>query len=290
MRRLSLILLAAVALVATAWAAPLDRAQREASLRYVNGLQNADGGFRPAAAPGNSQLGATLPCLRALKHLGGSPREAAQVNRFVQSCFDRESGGFADTPGGKPEVRSTAMGLMALAELKQPPGERGASATAYFVKNAQSVPEFYIAEAALDAAGLRPPDPQPWLAAFEATRNADGSYGKNVADTARAVVTMLRLKGTVKDERNLARLLKAAQHSDGGFGASGDASDLVTTYPVMRALFMLKERPDLERLRAFVARCRNTDGGYGPSPGQASTASATYMAAIVLHWAEDMGK
>jgi prenyltransferase beta subunit len=289
MRRFPLLLVAALSLLATAWAAPLDRAQRERTIAYVKSLQNADGGFRAAAAGGNSQLGATLPCLRALKYLGEPLTGTTATAAFVQTCFDRDSGGFVDRPGGQPDVRSTAMGLMSLAELKRPPGERAATVTAYFVKNAHSVPEIYIAEAALDAAGLRPPDPQPWLAAFEATRNADGSYGKNIGDTARAVVTMLRLKVTPQHDRTLARLLKEAQHSDGGFGADA-GSDLATTYPVMRALFMLKERPNLEPLRAFIARCRNADGGYGPTPGQPSTASATYMAAIVLHWADELGR
>ena len=46
--------------------------------------------------------------------------------------------------------------------------------------------------------------------------------------------------------------------------------------------------PDLGRLVTFVGRCRNPDGGYGPTPGKPSTASATYNASIVLHWAGEL--
>ncbi|MBI3909425.1 MAG: terpene cyclase/mutase family protein, partial [Armatimonadetes bacterium] len=84
------------------------------------------------------------------------------------------------------------------------------------------------------------------------------------------------------------RALKAAQRPDGGFSAVGDTSDLATTYRVMRAFWMLKEKPHLGRLREFISRCRNADGGYGPSPGQPSTASTTYFAAIVLHWIDQL--
>ena len=51
---------------------------------------------------------------------------------------------------------------------------------------------------------------------------------------------------------------------------------------------MLKRKPDLAKLREFIARSRNADGGYGPRPNAPSTASATYQAAIVLHWADEL--
>jgi hypothetical protein len=52
----------------------------------------------------------------------------------------------------------------------------------------------------------------------------------------------------------------------------------------MRTFMMLKEKPDEAKLRAFIAKCRNADGGYGVAPGQSSTVSGTYFAGIVLHW------
>ena len=37
-------------------------------------------------------------------------------------------------------------------------------------------------------------------------------------------------------------------------------------------------------LQSFIAKCRNEDGGYGGAPGQASSASGTYYAGIILQW------
>ena len=42
-----------------------------------------------------------------------------------------------------------------------------------------------------------------------------------------------------------------------------------------------------KELRAFVAKCRNDDGGYGVAPGLASTAGGTYFASIILHWLDE---
>ena len=58
------------------------------------------------------------------------------------------------------------------------------------------------------------------------------------------------------------------------------ASDLESTYRVMRCFMMLKSNPErLEGLRTFIAKCRNEDGGYGVAPGQPSSAAGTYYAA-----------
>ncbi len=280
-----------LALVASVAAAPLDREQPEASISYIDSLRNEDGGYRVAAAAGPSQLSATMASLRALKYLGGRPRDSEGALRFVRSCLNRDVAGFADRPGGTPDARSTAMGVMALAELKAlPQDEPKARLTGYFTQNARMLPDVYIAAAALDAAGWEAPAARDWIAAFAATRNPDGSYGSGLGDLASAVVTTLRLKGDLRERGALVSNLKAAQLPDGGFAAMGETSDLATTYRVTRAFLMLKEKPDLTRLRGFIARCRSADGGYGPAPGQPSSASTTYFAAILLHWAEGMEK
>lgn len=282
--------LLAVALVHAAIAAPLPPDQREATLRYAAGLQNPDGGFRAAAPPAPSDLGMTNSCLRTHQYLGGKVADPARVERFVRACYDPATGGFAPTPGGEVSVRSTAMGVMAMAELKLTPGEPHRTATAYFGKNARSLGDLYIAAASLHAAGLKAPEPDAWVAPFARTRRPDGTYGTAVSDTARAAITTLRLERELPDPAAVTRALRAAQRPDGGFSAAGGASDLATSYPVMRAFYMLKQNPDLTRLREFVASCRNADGGYGPMPGQPSNASSTYFASIVLHWADDLSR
>ena len=54
------------------------------------------------------------------------------------------------------------------------------------------------------------------------------------------------------------------QSADGGFARQGaTTSDLETTYQVMRAFRMLKAQADDAKVRSFVRKCRNVDGGYG---------------------------
>ena len=51
---------------------------------------------------------------------------------------------------------------------------------------------------------------------------------------------------------------------------------------------MLKTPPEAAgRLRDFIARCRNDDGGYGVAPGQPSNVNGCYYAGIILHWLDE---
>src|SRR5258708_6531662 len=101
---------------------PIDRE----TVRFLQNLQQADGGF--IAAPQDpkldrkpvSSLRATTAAIRALKYFGGELKEKEKVAKFVSSCFDEKTGGFADALNGKPAVLSSAVGIMAVAELKMP--------------------------------------------------------------------------------------------------------------------------------------------------------------------------
>jgi hypothetical protein len=120
-------------------------------------------------------------------------------------------------------------------------------------------------------------------------RHADGTYGEGdgvARDTGGAVCAVLRLGGAVEQRNNVLKALNAGQRKDGGFGKPGvEGSDLATTYRVARAFHMLKTQPEKAgRLRDFIARCRNDDGGYGVAPGQPSNVSGCYYAGIILHW------
>jgi poly(3-hydroxybutyrate) depolymerase len=48
---------------------------------------------------------------------------------------------------------------------------------------------------------------------------------------------------------------------------------------------MLHEKPDLDRLLGYVARCRQSDGSYASAPGRTGDLGATYLATIVIRWA-----
>lgn len=291
MKRVLLCGLVVVVAADRAWAQKsLSLDQREATVSYINDLQGSDGGFRPSADDRASHLTTCVGAVRGLKYLGGRPRNREGVANFVQSCYDKQSGSFADVPGGKPDVRSTAMGLMSAVELEMPLDDIKGPVEAYFAQNASgNLSDTYIAAAALHPARIQASKAKDWIAAFEATRNSDGSYGKSIADTASAVVTTLRLGGQVKHRDRVVEILKSAQRADGGFSATSEHSDLRTSYPVMRAFYMLREKPDLARCSDFISHCRNADGGYGPSPGQPSTLSTTYFACIIMHWVDELG-
>ncbi len=270
--------------------------QKKATIKDVKELQTPDGGFQPQAVdarldqPLKGSLRATTTALRALKYFGGMANDKAAAAKFVQKCFDATTGGFTDAPGGTPDVFSTAVGLMAVAELKLPAKDYE-NAAGFLSAKSKEFEDVRIAAAGLEAlwaAGSRTPIPLNWLLRLPAA-NADGTYGKGAEIarmTAGVVVTRLRLGASVDNAQQIIGILNRSQKQDGGFGKDEAAgSDLETTYRVMRCYHMLKAKPaKAEALRDFIAKCRNGDGGYGVAPGKPSQVGGTYFAGIILHW------
>ena len=292
MRRSHVLSLGLVLLVPSAALAqaPADRA---ATIKYLQSLRAPGGGYYAAApAPGSQpepSVGATSSALRAIKYFGGEAKDTDADARFVARCFDPSTGGFADRPGEKPTVRTTAVGAMAVAELKMPLDQYRSGVLRYLGANAKGFEELRIAAAAVEALGARPPEAEAWLKEVLAQRKVDGTFGAGdgaARATGSAVALILRLGGTIEHRDAVLRVMKAGQRTDGGYGpADKPGSDLESTYRVMRSLMMLKERPnDVVKLRAFIASCRNKDGGYGVTPSQPSTVSGTYFAGIIQHW------
>jgi prenyltransferase beta subunit len=291
----------AFAVLCLAACAPCLRAQsveeKTATVTYLRGLQTADGGFLPAAPDpaGNrltkSSLRTTTSALRALKYFGGEPRDLKAAAAFVENCHDKLTGGFADQPGGKPDVATTAVGVMAVVEVKRPTAPYADGVRKYLAEHARGFEDIRIAAAGLEALGQKGPPADAWLKELAPLRHDDGTYGEGDAAaraTGGAVVSVLRLGGEVPHRDNVVKTIKAGQRADGAWGKAGvKESDLESSYRVMRCFHMLKERPDdVAKLKAFIAKCRNKDGGYGTAPGQASGAGGTYFAAIILHWLE----
>jgi hypothetical protein len=277
----------AALIISAVQAAPLTKEQKQETIDYIAGLQNEDSGFRGSGENGPSTLSATNAAVRGAKYLGG---KRPGIERFLYLCTD-PTGGFVDSPGTAADVRTTAMGLMVAAETKNPLAkDESFSIRDYFDKHAASLPDIYIAAAALDAAGIKGKKTAEWVKTYEATLNPDGTYGKNPLENAGAAITLMRLGAALKDPAAVAKALQAAQTPDGGFAGMGSAGDLSATYRITRALYMLKAKPDIARLREFIGKCRNEDGGYGAAPGKPSTASATYNAAIVSSWLDEMEK
>jgi hypothetical protein len=269
--------------------------QKKATVAYVRGLQQKDGGFAPAAGQDRSSLRATSAAARVLKYCGdtGPAKPAAP---FIARCFEKDSSGFADSPGGKPDVVTTAVGLIALEGYRMPlrPYERAAK---YLDDNVKGFEQIRIAAAGFEAIHQRPAKADEWLREIAKMRNPDGTYGSGdgkARATGGAVVAVLRLGGKGPHPDAILKSLDAGQRPDGAWGKEGaKGSDLESSYRVMRAYHMLQTGParpaNADRLRAFIARCRNADGGYGVAPGQKSSVSGTYYAATILHWMEEKG-
>ncbi|MFO0797692.1 MAG: prenyltransferase/squalene oxidase repeat-containing protein [Gemmataceae bacterium] len=285
---------AALALVLLA--APAARAQTpevEAAIRaklgaarYALRLEDPAGGFAPAAG-GKPGLRATSACVRTLKYTGTKTPNADKHAAFVMSCFDPKTGGFADAPGGKADVTLTSVGVMAAAELGVPK-ERYRKALDYLKDNARTFEDVRIAAAGVEAWGVKdsPFDVKPWVDAGREHLKTVGLADAREVGSATALA--LRLGGTPGQQERLALggVLTGGQRPDGGWGKAGaKGSDLETTYRVMRALVLLNEPPaNPTRLRAFLASCRNADGGSGVATGEPSGAGPTYYSAIVTHW------
>ena len=265
--------------------------EKKATVTFLSKLQTKEGGYRADPKAEQPTLRGTSACLRAIKYFGGTPAEAEKCKKFVLSCQDAQTGGFADRPGGKPDVVLTAIGLMALVELKEPTEKYERRAISFMADNAKGLEEVRMTAAGLEAVGKTSDKNAEWLRRLNVLRNRDGTFGKGPSlarDTGSYVACTLRLGGKVNDPAAVVKKLDAEQRSDGGFGKpDADHSDLETTYRVMRSYHMLKGKPaKLKELRDFVGKCRNSDGGYGVAPGLPSTAGGTYFASIILHWAD----
>ena len=207
----------------------------------------------------------------------------------MKSCFDKEQGGFVDQPHGQTNVEFTAIGVITATQLKLPAEPYETAAAKYLGENVKTLEDIRIAAAAFEALGKRPAQAEEWLKQIAKLRNTDETYGKG-GGTARAtggaVAAVLRLGGKVEHPKAVIKAMREGQRADGGFGVKDSpASDLGTSYRVMRSLHMLHSQPqDMDRLRAFLDSCHNADGGYGVAKGKTSSASGTYYAASILHW------
>ena len=264
-----------------------------ATIRYVRGLQTDGGGFRPAADANAPSLRATSAAVRTLKYLGSDVPSKGKLAAFVLSCFDPQTGGFADAPGGQPSVTLTSVGVMAAVELGIP-REKFAKAMDYLKANAKGFEDIRIGAGAVEAWGVKdcPFDLTPWLNFVNEMGGGKRRDPKDggARDVGSVAAFRLRLGRELPHRSGVVKALRDGQRDDGAWAkADATGSDLEATYRVMRAFYLLKEKPaDVAKLRAFVAKCRNVDGGYGVAPGQPSNVGATYYAAIVTKWLDEL--
>jgi hypothetical protein len=275
-------------------------------------LQKDNGGFALEKSAEAATVPATSSAIRALKYFGGELKQKEACAKFIMSCYDRSVGGFAPAPGGKPDVRTTAIGAMAAVELGVFKDDDVQACMRYLTEYAKTFDDIRLAAAAYEALQKRQPEsdvavaslpPRHWVEEIKKLQNSDGTFGSggNVArDTGGAAVALLRLSAPLEPREAIVKAIKTGQLADGGWGKDlprdgskdepkeGPRSDLESTYRVMRAFHILGERPNVTAVQAFVAKCRNENGSYSVQPGQPGSLSATYYAGIILHWLESM--
>ena len=225
---------------------------------FAAAQQNPDGGF--ASSPGQpSTLGATNTGLRVLDYVGGSVLDEPGCIRFVNSCKVPGSG-FAQRPGSKPDVVTTALGLMAAVELKIADKSMVDDAVAYFGANAKAFEEVRMAIAGLEAVSVRSPDFTRWAQQLEAMRKPDGSFGEQPGKafvTGGVAASFLRMGMNVDKRDTVIAAIKAGQRPDGAWSKDDGPSDLGSSYRVMRSLYAQGK-----------ARCRAVDPLHRPLPSR----------------------
>lgn len=260
--------------------------EKAASLKYLAGLRQESGSYK-SDAKGGPSLRATSSAVRAIKYLGGELPNPTQVKAYVLSCYDLPTGGFAEA-GEKPTVLVTSIGIMAAVELGIPES-KFPMAIDFLESEAKTFEDVRIGAAAIESLKAKPKWLDKWNVIASKQLNNDGSAGKGdgrARDTASVVAMKLRLNFPVANKDKIVSMIRASQGTDGGWKKDGaGGSDLETTYRVMRALMLAKERPkNTYKLGEFLKSCRNADGGCGVAPGEPSSASGTYYWAIISKW------
>lgn len=276
-----------------------------AAIRYVQALQDKDtGAFKATAEAKGPSLRATSAAIRTLSYHYRKPVKeavpnAAKTVAFVMSCFDPKTGGFADAPGGKPDIAITGIGVLAALELEIP-RDKFAKAMDYLKDNAKTFEDVRIGAAVVEVWGVKncPFELDFWLkiakahGAMSITIDPKDGGAREVGSYAAMMLRLDVQPGGDRERMLIAERLRDGQRDDGGWGKKDEkVSDLETTYRVMRAFYLLKEKPkNAAKLSEFIGKCRNKDGGYGVKPGEPSSASGVYLVAAIGKWLDDMEK
>ncbi len=148
-----------------------------------------------------------------------------------------------------------------------------------------------MAVAGLESIKATSPDVPRWAAQVSegnATPTGPSARARRIARRpGRGGRALLRMGIRAEPEQKAAILaaLRAGQKPDGGWSEGDGPSDLNSSYRIMRAFFMMKEKPDLGRLRGYLARHRQTDGGYASTLRGRASPGGTYSCSIMNYWA-----
>ena len=290
-------------------AQPPTPEQKQATVTWLKALQKENGGFASDEGK-DATVAATSAAVRALRYFGGSVPNPTACEKFLAGRHDPLGGYRIITTASSRENRQivTAQGIIALSELRKAPDANLADLE-FLADYAEAPDEIRMAAAAFEAVyggTVKFPVFDKWLAKIVKHRNADGTFGagdSQAIDTAGGVITTLRLGGQIENKDAIVQVLKDAQRPDGGWGEPGaEGSDLAITYRIMRALAMLKAKPDVQACQKFVASCRSDNGSYklravssstqegrgARSPSNVDAVTSTYFAVAINHWLEAM--
>ena len=250
-------------LVAALLTAGDTAAQNQAAIAYLRTLQMPSGGFVDVPPPPGSEprpsLRTTRTALRTFRLLGGQPADREAVVRYLDACYDHESGAFSDRPGVKPDAVSTAVGLMILGELKRPVASYVEAGLKFMNEKTEGFEQIRMVASALEELGRRVPNADRWLRVIDHARNPDGSYGCGAGKartTALYVMAQLRLGGKPESNEAVLKVLRAGQRADGGFGGDKPGrSDLEACYRVVRVLAYFGARARPPGKTADIHRC-----------------------------------
>jgi hypothetical protein len=266
--------------------------EKAATLRYIESLRDPATGVYTVTADGRPNLRAVNGACKATELLGSTVAGVDKLRAFVLRCYDPDTGGFAEEPGGKQTVPATAVGVITAVEVGVPKAEVR-KAMDYLRDNAKTWEEVRIGAAAVEAWGPAdcPFDLLPWFKVWERELLASnrlptpGSTDNGSARTTGSLAAFELRLGRPKADYYRGKL-PATQWAVGGWGVGeGKPCDLESTYRVMRALHLLGEQPkDPAKLRGFLRSCRNPDGGYAVTPGGPSSMSGVYYAAMIEGW------
>lgn len=273
--------------------------ERAKTIEYLLSLQRPGGAFAAEVKSDSPvSVGSTSAAVRALKYMGGSTPNMEGCRQYVASCQDSSTGGVGPAPGAAATTGTTAIGVLAMAEIGTPAKdiERALLYLESTVDEQAPFEDVRIAAAAYEAAksaAVERKAPAAWLAVLQMMRNADGTFGAGVnyaRETGGATAAWLRLTGSIDKQDAILKIIRDAQLPSGGWGKDGKPADLEATYRIMRCFYMLKAEPNREAALRFVASCRNADGSYGMQPGAPGSLGATYFASIIIHWLEGTQK
>jgi prenyltransferase beta subunit len=285
-------LLALLLLPAFAFAQTAD--EKKATVKFIDSLRDPETGAWAVNPPKDGEklkpsLRAVNGAVNALKFFGGELTDKEKVTKFVLSCYDEKTGAFAE-PGDKPSVTMTSVGVLAATALGIDKAKYK-KAMDYLKGNAKTFEDYRIGAAAIEAYGVKESGldmKEFFIDVAEAAlmSNTRESYSLRGLASSAALEMRLGRMPDAEGKRVLLAALWKGQMTEGGWGKpDSKASDAETTYRVMRALMLLKEKPkDPEAVKKFVASCRRPDGGYGVDATSPSSMSGVYYAAKISEW------